>query len=32
MADLTVTVGDEEYLYTDKLIYIFNCGDNIYIL
>lgn len=32
LADLTVTVGEEEYMYTDKLIYILNCGDNIYIL
>ncbi len=31
MADLTVTVGDEEYLYTDKLIYIYLTAEIIYI-
>lgn len=32
LANMTVTVGETEYTYSDKLVYIFNCGDDIYIL
>ncbi|MDE6103929.1 MAG: hypothetical protein K2F60_05330 [Oscillospiraceae bacterium] len=32
LADITITVGEEDYTYSDKLIYIFNCGDDIFIL
>lgn len=31
-ADLTVDSNGDEYTYSDKLLYIFNCGENIYVL